>query len=250
MQRLPLLVALAIVCLAAVAGAQTVVRQLETEERLAERQLASLRERYQDSRAREVASRARADELAGELDRDLASDEASADELEELARALAEARGRAEAMGGEAAALRRQLLEVLRRRELVRAELGRVRGAPADLPDPVSGAWNLELQPGNRRGLLDLTLDGTQVSGTLGLDDGSFGSVRGTFTSGSLALERVSAEGGLDLAFEGRLDAEDGAFEGTWRPLVLGRGEPPGGTWRATPAEPAASGEAESGGER
>lgn len=249
MRRLPILVALASVCLAVPLAAQTVVRHLEIEERLTERQIESVASLYRSARAREVAARGRVDELAGDLDRLLASDEPSAGALEDLAASLADARGRAEAAEDEAARLRRELLELLRRRAIVRNELSRVRGGPAGLPDPVTGAWNLELQPGGHRGLLDLTLDGTQVSGTLGLDDGSFGSVRGAFTNGSLRLERVSAEGGLDMVLEGRLDAEDGAFEGTWRPLVLGRGESPGGTWEAVPAEEDGSAEGEGGGE-
>lgn len=249
MRRLSILLALAFVCLAALpAAAQTVVRHLELEERLTGRQIESLRSRYQAARAREVAARGRVDELAGELDRRLTAEGAAVDDLEELERGLAEARGRAGAAAEEAVGLRRQLLELLRRRELIRTELGRTRGAPADLPDPVTGAWNLELRPGDHRGLLDLTLDGTRVSGTLGLDDGSFGSVRGTFTAGRLELERVSAEGGLDMALDGRLAPASGTFEGTWRPLVLGRGEPPGGTWRAVPAEASEAAEPPGGG--
>lgn len=253
MRRLPIACFVVGVCLAVPAGAQTVVRQLEVEQRLAERQLASLRARYQDARAREVAARARVDELAGDLDRRLGSAGATADDLEEMERSLGEARGRADAAGETATALRRELLELVRRVEILGAELARLRGAPADLPDPVTGAWNLVIQPGDRRGLLDLTLDGTQVSGTLGLDDGSFGSVRGTFSDGALRLERVSAEGGLDMVIEGRLDPAAGTFGGSWRPVVLGRGESPGGTWVATPAqaqETETTGEAGGGGER
>jgi hypothetical protein len=253
MRRLPIACVLVGVCLAVPAAAQTEVRQLEVERRLTERQLTSLRARYQAARAREVAARARVDELAGDLDRRLGSDGATADELDELERSLIEARGRADAAGETATALRREFLELVRRVEIVDAELSRLRGAPADLPDPVTGAWNLAIQPGDRRGLLDLTLDGTQVSGTLGLDDGSFGSVRGTFTDGSLRLERVSAEGGLDMVLEGRLDPAAGTFGGSWRPVVLGRGESPGGTWEATPAEVEETetpGQAGGGGER
>lgn len=249
-RRCSIVVALASVCLAASAAGQTVVRHLEIEEDLTGWQIDSVRARYEASRAREVAARARVETLAGEIDRGLGSDETGLSDLEEMERRLAEARSRSAAAADEASSLRRQLLELLRRRELIRTELRRTRGAPPDLPDPVTGAWNLEIQPGDRRGLLDLTLDGTEVRGTLGLDDGSFGSVRGTFTDGTLALERVSAESGLDMALEGRLDPSAGTFQGTWRPLVLGRGEPPGGTWTAIPAETDEAGETGSGGER
>jgi hypothetical protein len=76
------------------------------------------------------------------------------------------------------------------------------------------------------------------VSGTLGLGDGTFGSVRGTFIRGEIELERVSAESGLDLILEGRYDPTDGGLRGTWRPAVAGLGNPGGGTWSAEPSEP------------
>lgn len=235
--------AVAALCLAGAAAAQTVVRHLEVEADLAAKEAASLVRAYEGARAREEAARGRVDGAAGELDAGLARDTTPLDQLRALERRLTEARAAEEAAETEARDLRNRLLELRRRQEILAAEIRRTRGAPADLPDPVTGAWNLALEPGERRGLLDLTLDGTSVSGTLGLDDGSFGSVRGSFTSGAIRLERVSAEGGLDMVLEGRL-RENGTLQGTWRPLVLGRGEPPGGTWSARKAP-----EEEAGGE-
>ncbi|HUP41816.1 MAG TPA: hypothetical protein VM599_01255 [Thermoanaerobaculia bacterium] len=237
MRRVHAFLVLASVCLlGGTASAQTVVRHLEVEADLAAKQAASLVERYQQARAREEAALSRVAEAAGELDRRLALEAAAPEELEALERRLLEARGAAEAAGSSAAQLRGQLLELRRRQAILAAELGRVRRAPADLPDPLTGSWDLVLQPGDHRGLLDLTLDATTVSGTLGLDDGSFGSVTGSLTAGALRLERLSAESGLDMMLEGRLEPASGALTGTWRPLVLGRGESPGGTWRATKA--------------
>jgi hypothetical protein len=222
------------------AAAQTVVRHLEVEASLVERQVERLMTRYRSARAREEAAQGRADELAGEIDRRLEAGGAPAADLESLSSELSEAAARAGSAAAEARLVRHDLLEALRRGETIAAELRRLRGAPADLPDPLTGTWELTLEPraqsaaqsGTRRGLLDLTLDGTTVRGTLGLDDGSFGSVTGNFTGGALRLERVSAESGLDMVLEGRL-AADGSLRGTWRPLILGRGEPPGGTWQA-----------------
>lgn len=236
-----------LVCLGGPAVAQTVVRHLEVEAGLAGKQVADLLERYEAARAREEAARGRVDEAAGELDRRLAQGSTPVEQLEALERRLGEARGAEAAAGAQARDLLSRLLDLRRRQALLAAELQRTRGAPADLPDPVTGAWNLLLQPGERRGLLDLTLDGTSISGTLGLEDGSFGSVQGSLSGGSVRLERLSAEEGLDLVLEGRLDREGGTLQGTWRPLVLGRGESGGGTWTARKARE--DGETESGGE-
>ena len=234
MRQLHAFLALAAVCLlGGTASAQTVVRHLEVEAELAEKQAASLLERYRVARGREEAARARETEVAGNLDARLARETVSIDDLEGLERELGEAAAAAEAASTQADRLRRQLFEQRRRQALLAAELGRLRSGPADLPDPLTGAWNLTMQPGDHRGLLDLTLDGTILSGTLGLDDGSFGSLRGSLTRGAVRLERLSAESGLDMVLEGRLDPATGTLSGTWRPLVLGRGEGPGGTWRA-----------------
>lgn len=236
MRKLLVLLALGAVCLPGTASAQTVVRHLEVQAGLAEKEAAALLQRYGAARAREETARGRVEEAAGALDRRLAQTSTPVEELEALERRLGEARAAAEAASDAADDLLSRLLGVRHRQEILAAELGRTRGAPADLPDPITGAWNVTLQPGDRRGLLDLTLDGTEISGTLGLEDGSFGSVRGSLTSGSIRLERVGAEGGLDLILEGRLDRGDGTLEGTWRSVVLGRGEPEGGTWAAEKA--------------
>lgn len=245
--RTPLVFALAALCLGSAASAQTVVRHLEIEAGLAEKEAAALLQRYEAARAREETARGRVEEAAGELDRRLAQASTPVEELEALERRLGEARAVAGAAAGVAGDLLSRLLDVRRRQAILVTELRRTRGAPADLPDPVTGAWHLTLQPEERRGLLDLTLDGTSISGTLGLEDGSFGSVRGTLSGGSIRLERVSAEGGLDLILEGRLDRQSGTLQGTWRPVVLGRGESGGGTWTAEKAPE--DGETQGGGE-
>lgn len=235
------LAALAGAVLAAPAAAQTVVRHLEVEAGLVDRQAAAILERYEAARARQQAARARAEELAAQLDRRLRGEEegepgepaGGTERLTALEQRLTDAELAAEGAGELARDLRRQLLAVSLRRAIIEAELRRLRSAPGDLPDPITGAWQVTLQPGDHEGLMDLTLDGTRITGTLGLDDGSFGSVEGSLTAGSIRLQRVSAEGGLDLVLEGRVEPESGRLSGTWRPLVLGRGEPAGGTWSA-----------------
>lgn len=233
MRKALVLFAALVVCPPGAAVAQTVVRHLEVEADLAAKQEAALLERYEAARSREVTARGRVEEASAALDQRLGQGSATIQELEALERRLGQARAQEDATRAETRDLLSRLLELRRRQEILAAELGRTRGAPADLPDPITGAWNVTLQPGDRRGLLDLTLDGTELSGTLGLQDGSFGSVRGSLSSGSVRLERVGAEGGLDLVLEGRLDRGDGTLAGTWRSVVLGRGEAEGGTWTA-----------------
>ena len=231
-------VALALSALAAPsAEGQTLVRYLELEERLVRRQLGQELEAYRRARSQEGRARTALADAASSLDRALA-DEAPLERIVELEGRLDAARAEARRSAERAEALLDGLVERMRRLILVEEELARRRGGPAEVPDPLTGAWELRLEGGGvergaRTGLLDLELDGTRVTGTLGLEDGTFGSVRGTFVDGELELERVSARSGLDVILEGFLDPEDGGLSGTWRPAVAGRGNPPGGTWRA-----------------
>lgn len=158
-------------------------------------------------------------------------------ELRTLETAHAEARARLEALETAARETRSEIYALRSRLDVLRSELAR-RSNPTDLPDPLTGAWLITLEPQDVQGLMDLELDGTLVRGTVGLGDGSFGSVRGTFVRGEIRLERVSADGGLDLVFEGRYDPVSRTLAGNWRPTVHGRGGPAGGEFVATPREP------------
>ncbi len=222
--------------------AQSAVRHLELESKLVDRQIDGAQDAYQKARGRERDASGRLAEAAQALDRALGEQGTDVDRIEELVRRQDAARAEVEAAAAEARDHLAEILALRRRKGILNAELTRLRGAPADLPDPLTGSWRLRLEPGGRQGLLDLDLDGTVLRGTLGLADGSFGSVRGTFADGALRLERVGAEKGLDLIFDGRFDPAKGTLSGTWRPLVLGRGESGGGTWSATKSPPGAEG--------
>lgn len=228
------------------AAAQSAVRFLELEEQLVEAQLEQEMESLRRARSRERGARADVAEAADAVDAALA-DESPLDRVTRLVGELDRARSRLEEASDEADGILDRIVEHRRRLTLVGEELRRRRGGPAEVPDPLTGAWRVFLEDSGperdeaRQGLLDLELDGTSVSGTLGLADGSFGSIRGSFVRGRISLERVSADSGLDLILEGRYDPAQGDLEGTWRPAVAGVGNPGGGTWRAEKTEPPAS---------
>jgi len=228
--------------------AQSVIRFLEADEQLVERQLAAEVQAYLRARIVEDGALGDLAEAAQSLDRALQDpalgDNTPFDRLLDLTGAVRQARARLDAARHEVEAMTEAIVATRRRLAIVREELRRRRSAPADLPDPITGAWNLSMedtgpqQDAVRTGLLDLELDGTAVTGTLGLVDGTFGSVRGTFVRGALELERVSADSGLDLILEGRYDPASGTLAGNWRLAVAGLGNPGGGTWTAVRAEP------------
>jgi hypothetical protein len=217
------------------AASQVTLEHARSEIRLTELLLRSAVGRHTTLAQEESAARQEVAASADQLAAGLASTPVA--QLRDLEQAHAEARARLEVLETAAREVRGEIYGLRSRLDLLRSELAR-RSNPTDLPDPLTGAWLLTLEPQGIRGLMDLELDATLVSGTVGLGDGTFGSIRGTFVRGEIRLERVSAEGGLDLVFEGRYDPVSRTLAGNWRPTVHGRGEPAGGEFVATPREP------------
>jgi hypothetical protein len=144
----------------------------------------------------------------------------------------AEARARATQETRRAAVLR--LVERTRRIGLLQDEIARRRGTrrPAD---PVTGRWQTVIDPGGRRGVYRLVLDGTLVSGDYVLDGGFRGSLRGTFVGERVSIQRIDSERGFDATFYGRVQPALKRITGTWEATAIAPATGPvAGTWSAT----------------
>ena len=154
------------------------------------------------------ASRAEAD-LASALNQiaRLAREGASDRNALELAeQAASDARARAEAGQDRRRAVVERLADHVRRLGAFREEIARRRDALRGvLSDPLTGRWEVFINPGARRGFYRLSLDGTLLSGDYVLDGGFHGSLRGTFVGDRVTLERIDSERGVDAKFYGRL---------------------------------------------
>jgi len=116
-------------------------------------------------------------------------------------------------------------------------------GEAAELAeDPLSGTWDLVLEPGGQEGKMELELNGTLVSGTYYLSGGWSGSMRGTLVAGKVRLERVDSQLGFAAVFYGGLDVSRARprLDGMWEGTHLTAGLPSSGTWTATKADEAA----------
>lgn len=122
---------------------------------------------------------------------------------------------------------RRNLIEQLQG-EVKRLEEGRVGAA-----DELSGRWEVILEPGAQRGVFEMRLDGTVITGVYQLAGGWRGSLRGTLIGGNVRLERIDSQLGLAAVYVGRLVTRDGErrLEGTWEATNLAAGMPSSGTW-------------------
>jgi hypothetical protein len=101
--------------------------------------------------------------------------------------------------------------------------------------DPLTGAWSVVMEPGGLQGRLQLRLDGTLLSGTYRLDGDWSGSLRGTFVSGKVRMERIDSQIGFAATYYGQLIERGGVvrIEGNWEATQLAAGMPSGGSWMA-----------------
>jgi hypothetical protein len=208
-------------------------RELATEQRLLREDVAL----YRRASSAEATARASLDEvLAAAEQRAAAAIEGGYGELRQVLADAEVSLAAAERRTGLAlAAIRERLGRI--------ASLGATLGAgpPPALPDLLSGAWQVSMDPPGLTGTFRLRQDATRLAGSYRLANGRAGSLNGTFVDGSVRLERVDSQSGFDAIFEAELSAP-GRLVGTWRPTILGTGGPGGGAWTAIrePAAPAA----------
>lgn len=215
-------------------GLDTLLVQLDLEKRgrLADvEELDRLNARIVRAEGTAAAARAR-------LVQTLRDGEANPDAIDAAEDGIAEAEARA-----DAAELRRRVLvarisERARRIAALSDDIARRRSGPRGAADPVSGRWNIVINPGAQRGVYRLALDGTLVSGTYVLEGNFHGSLRGTYIGDKLTLQRVDSERGIDATFYGRVVPAQRRVSGTWEATVIAPATgPTSGTWGGTLTE-------------
>ncbi|MEM9292349.1 MAG: hypothetical protein AAGD01_11765 [Acidobacteriota bacterium] len=191
-----------------------------------------------------AASRGEVEEAASALtaaltafDEQIDSREVSVLQLELLESRAARAQVEHEAALDGATRIRHRLVDRLRRTALLAERIEALGGDDVLRQDPISGAWDLEVDPGGVEGRLELSANGTLISGTYQLEDGSNGSVSGTYAGGRLSLERVDSRTGFDSLWTGEVDLARREISGRWIATELAAGEPTAGNWRARKIE-------------
>ncbi len=191
-------------------------------------------------RSSERLARAEADLTAavGRLARLVRDGSAERVTLDGASDAVEEARARVQVQQDHRRGIAESLAEHGRRSAALREEIAKRREGLRAPSDPVTGRWDVAINPGNRHGTMRLALDGTIVSGDYVLDGGFRGSLRGTFVGDRIALDRIDSERGFDAKFYGRVTG--GAARrigGTWEGTVIAPATgPSAGSWSAQPA--------------
>ena len=165
------------------------------------------------------------------LVRDGSPDRNALDNAEE---SVSDADGRVRSEQARRAMLASRLADHGRRIAALREEIAR-RRITGGVTDPLTGRWDVVINPGARRGVYRLVLDGTIVSGDYTLDGGFRGSLRGTLVGDTVSLQRIDSERGFDANFYGRLTLNPRRLVGTWEATAIAPSPQGAGTWVGNP---------------
>jgi len=158
--------------------------------------------------------------------------------------AVADAEARARAEQERRRVLSVRLAERVRRISSLREEILKRREAGRSADDPLSGRWDVTINPGPRHAVFRLVLDGTLVWGEYTMEGGFRGSFRGTLVGDRLFIERIDSERGNDARFWGRLVPSQKRITGTWEATAMAPAVGPvAGSWVAVPAKDPEDGE-------
>ncbi len=178
--------------------------------------------------------------LGGEQNASSSSDESSRQAeptlmlpLRAAERELAGARETALALARDSAHLRRDLIARATRIDELRSAIAKLDRAGLVSDNGLDGRWRIELAGAGITGLVDFDSEGTLVTGSYRLTNGSQGSIRGTLSNNRLELERIDWKTGFDTTLRGELDAAAGSIKGTWTAVDVSGGAPSSGDWTA-----------------
>ncbi len=153
--------------------------------------------------------------------------------LRSAERELAGTRETALTLARESAEWRRDLIARAARIGELRLEIAKYRGVALVDKTGLDGLWQIELTGAGITGVIDFNSEGTLVTGSYRLTDGSQGSIRGTLANNRLDLERIDWARGFDTILRGELNAAAGVIEGTWIAVDVSGGAPGSGSWTA-----------------
>jgi len=186
------------------------------------------------SRAAEKSAIDRLRQLSTQLDEALGDPNVSLDYLSNLEAQLAAARDRACTRLEHTAQTRLKMYDRMERVAAVARDFERQTDLFDRTQEGITGMWHLEVQPLELFGLMNLRLQGSQVSGPFRLSNGNQGSFNGSLAGDRLKLQAIDAETGRPIAnIEARVDVAAGQIIGNWTALDLSSGLPSMGEWLA-----------------
>ena len=189
---------------------------------------------YGRARAAELSAINGFRQLSQQLDAALEDPNVSLHYLTGLEAQLGSARDAACDRTQQTAQTRKRLYERMESMGAVARDFERQSGYFDTDEQGIEGTWHIEAQPIDVVGLLNLRLNGSQVSGPYHLSNGRDGAVRGTLAGSRLELQVVDSEHGVVATITAEVDSEAGEIQGTWLAMELASGRPSTGDWTAS----------------
>jgi len=214
--------------LGAPSEADEVAEALSAGAEIEARLLANEMLRYTELRRAADAAANEYRNLEEELDRSVVDEASTPDDLRALEARVAAARDNAYGFARQTETLRRSIYTQMDRVAELRGAGDRLRAR--EPKSPLTGVWTLTTSA-DEAGYVRFSAEGTLVRGAYRLDDGTTGSLRGTFVGDTLELEQISGGRGFDRVMNG--DLESGRIEGRWVATEVSGGRPESGTWTA-----------------
>ncbi len=209
---------------------ETTMDQLEVERQL----LAGELRQFSSARRTQQGALSRFEAALAAVDASIEGRQVSVESLESLERAVERTESDLDAANRRATRWRHRFQNTLRRTALLETRAEALSRGPGFSSDPLTGRWKLEVDPDSRGGFLDLRFSANLITGFYTLDDGSSASLRGTYSGGTLRLDRVDALRGFDAVWVGEVDLPSRTIAGTWTATELSSGGPVKGSWKAT----------------
>ena len=207
----------------------TTMAQLELEREL----LAEELRQFADARREQRRALNRFETALAAVDAAIDGRQVSVEGMEALERRVESAESELEAANRRARRWRNRLQDSLRRTAALETRIEIQSRGPGVRSDPLSGRWRLEVEPDTKKGVLDLRFSANLITGFYALEDGSTASLRGTYSGGTLRLDRVDALRGFDAVWVGEVDLASRTIAGTWTATELSSGGPVRGSWKA-----------------
>jgi len=197
-------------------------------------------ERYAVAREKDRQALERLVQLALEMDGALFDAGIQVSELRDLDGELNVARETAMERLRATAELRSNIFSNLDRLDHLGSEIELLEDRSLVRTSDLGGVWEIDASTAfdGAFGLMKLSMQGTQITGTYRMSTGRQGSLRGSLVGDKISLTRSDSELGDDLQIEGVLDGNSGEITGTWKSKFLGTGRPEFGDWSARKISP------------
>lgn len=110
--------------------------------------------------------------------------------------------------------------------DAIQSEIQKIRSDLQGAQQAIEGHWVLTLMPVGTKGDVNLTQNGTLVTGDYAMENSQAGSLQGTFVNNVLVIEKIDTKFGKNGRLEGSLSKDHQSVKGSWYSYEFASGQP------------------------